>query len=159
MYLQEILEVAIGLVFMWLIMSIAAMTLQEWLANVRNSRAKDLERTIREMLNSKQLARQLYDHPLIASLYRPSKSPRKKARLPSYLPPEKFAAALFELIVGAGTDVSPLKALTGPGRLAGNRGYLPASGSFGHRPGAPGHPENADRRLRTEISRNPAQPR
>src|SRR5512141_3129970 len=113
MYLQEILEVAIGLVFMWLIMSIAAMTMQEWLANVRNSRARELERTIREMLNSKQMAHQLYDHPLIASLYRPSKSPRKKVRLPSYLPPEKFAAALFELIVNAGTDTSPLKALTG----------------------------------------------
>ncbi len=113
MYLQEILEVAIGLIFMWLVVSIAAMTLQEWLANVMNSRARDLERTVAEMLNSKRLARQLYDHPLIACLYRPSRNPKKKARLPSYLPADKFASALFELVSNMGTDTSPLKALTG----------------------------------------------
>jgi hypothetical protein len=112
MYLQEILEVAIGLVFMWLVVSIAAMTMQEWLSNVLNSRAKELERTISEMLNSKRLARQLYDHPLIASLYRPSRNPKKKARLPSYLPADKFASALVEIIISAGIDTSPLKGMT-----------------------------------------------
>ena len=112
MYLQEILEVAIGLIFMWLVLSIAAMTIQEWIGNATNARAKDLERTIGEMLSSKELARQLYDHPLISSLYRTSKNANKKGRLPSYLPPAKFASALFELVVNAGTNTSPLKGVT-----------------------------------------------
>ncbi len=113
MYLQEILEVAIGLIFMWLVLSIAAMTLQEWLGNVLNSRARDLEKTIVEMLNSRAMTKQLYNHPLISSLYRGSQNPNKKARLPSYLPPAKFASALFDLIVSAGTNISPLKNVTG----------------------------------------------
>ncbi len=103
MYLQEILEVAIGLVFIWLVLSIAAMTIQEWIENILNGRAKDLENAIREMLNSRELAKNLYEHPLISSLYSAPQNPRKKPRLPSYIPPNKFASALFELVVKAGS--------------------------------------------------------
>ena len=109
MYLQEILEVAIGLVFMWLVISVAAMTLQEWVGNALKWRANALEENIREMLNSGELTRQLYNHPLIASLYHPSKKAGKKARFPAYIPAEKFSAALFELIVDAGMqNMDPL---------------------------------------------------
>lgn len=109
MYLQEILEVAIGLVFMWLVMSIADMQLQDWLASIFNWRAKALERTIREMLGSSQtLTEQIYNHPLVASLYR-SHQRGRRIRLPSYLPPDKFAMALFDLAMTAGTEASPLK--------------------------------------------------
>jgi hypothetical protein len=112
MYLQEILEVAIGLVFIWLVLSIAAMTIQEWIENIRNGRARDLEYAIRNMLNSDVLTKRLYDHPLIASLYSPSNNPRKKPRLPAYIPASKFAAALFEVVVKVGSETSPLKKLT-----------------------------------------------
>lgn len=109
MYLQEILEVAIGLVFMWLVMSIADMQLQDWLSSIFNWRAKDLERTIREMLGGSQtLTEQIYNHPLVASLYR-SHQRGRKIRLPSYLPPDKFAMALFDLAMTAGTEASPLR--------------------------------------------------
>ncbi|MEZ0395230.1 MAG: hypothetical protein ABWK53_02175 [Anaerolineales bacterium] len=109
MYLQEILEVAIGLVFMWLVMSIADMQLQDWIASIFNWRAKALERTIREMLGgSKALAEQIYSHPLIASLYR-SHQGKRRIRLPSYLPSDKFAMALFDLAMTAGTEASPLR--------------------------------------------------
>ncbi len=113
MYLQEILEVAIGLVLMWLVLSIAAMTLQEWVETMLNGRAKDLERTIREMLSSRDLAKQLYAHPLIATLARPAKNPRKKGRLPAYIPSANFAAALFDIVTQAGTEASPVRTLTG----------------------------------------------
>jgi hypothetical protein len=42
MYLQEILEVSIGLGFMWLIISVAAMSIQEWIANLLEWRANNL---------------------------------------------------------------------------------------------------------------------
>ena len=63
MYLQEILEVAVGLVFMWLVISIAAMTLQEWIGNILSWRAKVLQGEIKEMLNSSKLAKQLTTTP------------------------------------------------------------------------------------------------
>jgi hypothetical protein len=112
MYLQEILEVAIGLVFMWLVMSIAAMTIQEWIGNVLQWRAKSLEESVREMLADPELTKQLYEHPLIANLYRPAKKPGRKPRLPSYIPANKFALALFDILTKAGTEASPIKNLT-----------------------------------------------
>ncbi len=112
MYLQEILEVAIGLVFVWLVLSIATMSLQEWLGNIVNLRAKDLEKAIVQMLSSKDLTRRFYEYPLIANLYNKPDKPGKKGRLPSYIPPSKFGASLFELIVQAGIDNSPVSAMT-----------------------------------------------
>ncbi|MBN2386662.1 MAG: hypothetical protein JXB85_06540 [Anaerolineales bacterium] len=109
MYLQEILEVGIGLVFMWLVLSIAVMQTQEWISNIFNWRAKDLEQTIRGLLsNDEELTRKIYNHPLIASLYR-DRQTRRNPRLPSYIPPDKFVLALFDLAMTAGTEASPLR--------------------------------------------------
>ena len=112
MYLQEILEVAIGLVFVWLVLSITTMSLQEWLGNIVNLRAKDLEKAIVQMLSSKDLTRRFYEYPLIANLYSRPKRSGKQGRLPSYIPPNKFGATLFELIVQSGTDNSPVQTMT-----------------------------------------------
>jgi hypothetical protein len=111
MYLQEILEVAIGLVFVWLVISVATMTINEWISNLLNSRAKAMEKVITQMLASKDLTRQFYEYPLISNLYPRSKNPGKKPRLPSYIPPVKFGATLFELVIQAGTDNSPVQAI------------------------------------------------
>jgi hypothetical protein len=113
MYLQEILEVAIGLVFVWLVLSIATMSLQEWIGNIVNLRAKDLEKAISQMLNSRELTNRFYNYPLIANLYPRPKRPGKKTRLPSYIPANKFGATLFDLIIQAGTDYSPIQAIAG----------------------------------------------
>jgi hypothetical protein len=112
MYLQEILEVAIGLVFLWLVASVATMSLQEWVGNLLNTRAKEMEKVIAQMLSSDDFTRQFYNHPLIANLYKPSKTPGKTGRLPSYIPPAKFGAALFSMVVQAGTDNSPVRIMT-----------------------------------------------
>jgi len=112
MYLQEILEVVIGLVFMWLVLSIAAMSIQEWIGNVFAWRAKALKKSIRGMLISAALTKEFYAHPLIVSLS-PSGKNRKKPRLPSYIPSDKFASALFDIVTQAGKEASPLKNLSG----------------------------------------------
>ena len=112
MYLQEILEVAIGLVFVWLVVSIGTMSLHEWLGDIANSRAKGLEKAIVQMLSSQELTRRFYEYPLIANLYQQPKKKGQKARLPSYIPANKFGATLFELIIQAGTENSPILAMT-----------------------------------------------
>jgi len=111
MYLQEILEVAIGLVFVWLVVSIGTMSLHEWLGNIANSRAKGLEKAIAQMLSNTDLTRRFYEYPLIANLYQQPKKKGQKVRLPSYIPTNKFGATLFELIIQAGTENSPLQAM------------------------------------------------
>ena len=107
MYLQEILEVATGLVFMWLVLSLSAMQFQEWIANLFKWRAKGMEGAIRSMLGGldegHELTEILYNHPLIASL---SSSTHKKL---SYIPAGKFALALFDIVMSAGTEAWPVK--------------------------------------------------
>jgi hypothetical protein len=141
MYLQEILEVAIGLVLMWLIISVAAMSIQEWIANILQWRSNDMEIVIRRMLTGENvranqavenafqnLGDLLYEHPLIKSLSKESnwwektwvkfinlfhkKSTRVTAGHPSYIPSSKFALALFDIVMNAGTDKSPIKLAT-----------------------------------------------
>jgi len=113
MYLQEILEVAIGLVFVWLVLSVATMSLQEWLGNILNARAKELEKAIAQMLSTPNTTSLFYAHPLIANLYKTPKKSGQKPRLPSYIPSNKFGATLFSMVVQAGTDNSPVRAMTG----------------------------------------------
>jgi len=112
MYLQEILEVAIGLVFMWLVLSISAMQIQEWIASLFKWRAKGMEATIRSMLGGldevqgKKLTEMLYKHPLITGL---SSSTRFIHKNPSYIPAGKFAVVLFDIVMSAGTEAWPVK--------------------------------------------------
>ena len=98
--LEAILDVAIGLIFMWLILSIATMSIQEWIASYLKWRAKDLETAIQRLLGDKVWAEQLYNHPLIEGLS------KKTGIKPSYIPANKFALALFDIVQTAGTQES-----------------------------------------------------
>jgi hypothetical protein len=116
MYLQEILEVAVGLVFMWLVISLAAMQIQEWIANLMKMRATELKGAIGKMLTNPDLAAEFYTHPLIAGLSKNVKKPKegeegkkRSSPLPSYIPAGKFAAAIFDIVIKAGTDASPIQ--------------------------------------------------
>ena len=98
--LEAILEVAIGMIFMWLVLSIATMTVQEWIASYLKWRAKDLEAAVQRLLGDKTWAEQLYKHPLIAGLS------KKVGNKPSYIPANKFALALLDIVQTAGTQES-----------------------------------------------------
>jgi len=98
--LEAILDVAIGAIFMWLILSIATMSIQEWVASYLKWRASDLETAIQRLLGDKVWAEQLYNHPLIEGLS------KKTGQKPSYIPANKFALALFDIVMTAGTQES-----------------------------------------------------
>jgi hypothetical protein len=99
MYLDAILEVAIGLIFSWLILSIATMQLQEWISSLFGWRGELLEDSLKRMLQDDELVAAFYNQPLISSL---SQSDRK----PSYIPSDRFAQSLFDVIIN-----TPLEAL------------------------------------------------
>jgi len=110
MFLEEILELAIGLIFMWLVMSIAAMQIQEWIANQLKWRSQELEKAITNLLGDRKLASEFYNHPIIAGL---RKSPASHAAAntksrskPSYIAAQQFAQTMFDIFVTAGTEVS-----------------------------------------------------
>jgi hypothetical protein len=124
MNLGAIIEVAIGIVFVWIVLSLTTIQLQEWLTTILDKRARDMEDAIHEMLANPNLKSQFYDHPIVRGLTAkkrklPSFVPprfynhplvrgftQEKRRLPSYIPSQQFALSLFDIAMTAGTESS-----------------------------------------------------
>jgi hypothetical protein len=109
MFGSDILDVAVGLVFVYLLASLIVSTVTELLAGWLGWRADKLLDGIRNLMNSpgaEDWARKLYEHPLIKGM---SPLPTKvfaigKFKLaplapgPSYIPARTFSAALLGLL-------------------------------------------------------------
>jgi hypothetical protein len=105
------LEVAFGLVFLYLILSLVSSAVNETISSVFSWRAKFLRRGIANLLdpenhaNGLVVAEQLFAHPLVNGMIRPF-PPGGRTRYPSYLPSRTFASALLDLDAsGAGPTV------------------------------------------------------
>lgn len=129
MFGSTILDVAIGVVFIFLLASLIASAIREGFETLLKSRASQLEAGLRELLNDPQgtgLVKQFFDHPVIYSLYIGDYSPQHREEgflsfckrnlafwhgrnLPSYIPSRNFALALMDMAargpkLGAGTS-------------------------------------------------------
>jgi hypothetical protein len=105
MEFSTVLSVAIGLIFVWLVLSLAVMNIEEWIVSKLNWRSKMLESTIRNLLADPGLTDQFYNHPLIRSLF----SGYDGSTKPSYIPSGQFALTLLDIVVNAGTEASLLQ--------------------------------------------------
>lgn len=124
MDLGAMIDVAIGVIFVWIVLSLTTIQIQEWINTRLDKRAKDLEEAIYEMLANPNLKAQFYDHPVIRGLTakkRKEPSPtarwyykyplirgftKEKRQLPSYIPSQQFALTLFDIAMTAGTESS-----------------------------------------------------
>jgi hypothetical protein len=124
MNLGPIADVAIGILFVWIVLSMTTIQLQEWISTRLDKRARDMEDAIHEMLANPNLKSQFYDHPVIRGLTakkrkEPSRIPvwfyrypilrgftKEKRKLPSYIPSQQFSLALFDIAITAGTESS-----------------------------------------------------
>ena len=108
MFGSEILEVAIGVIFVFILVSIICSTVREGIEAWLKTRAAHLERGLRELLhdqNGEGLAKSFYNHPLIYGLfsgdYKKCDSPNPMIAsggdLPSYIPANNFATALMDI--------------------------------------------------------------
>lgn len=111
MFGSEILDVAIGLMMMFLMLSLVVSSIKEALETVLHQRSKGLERGIREMFGDRgkrtELVGEFYNHPLINSLFSGKYKPGKASNLPSYIPSKMFALAVIDLI--ASKSVPPVQ--------------------------------------------------
>ena len=123
MFGSEIIDVVIGMIFVFLVLSLVCSAASEIIEAWLNKRADYLEKGISELLTDHDgsgYLKEIYRHPLIAGLYRDkygeeetgwrqNLSPRllgilselglKKTRLPSYIPAENFALALMDIVL------------------------------------------------------------
>jgi len=102
-------DVAIGVVFLYLLLALVVTTLQELIATIFDFRADNLYDTLKELLQGKvkiggeekALVDALYAHPLIKSLCRDIPPPRTASKQrPSYIPSRTFAIALLDVLRG-----------------------------------------------------------
>lgn len=113
MFGSAILEVAIGLIFVYLVLSTIASYVNEMIAGYFGWRSQDLASGIRTLLADPALADKVLTHPLINGL-RPDPK-----RDPSYIPAQIFALALFDALVPARTGATNLASLrTGAASLS-----------------------------------------
>lgn len=114
MFGSTILDVGVGLIFTFLVVSLTAATVTEALASVTKWRAHTLLKGIQDLLNDPQftgLAASLYQHALInprGSGVAAAKRDRRSR--PSYIDPQSFAKAFVDVTGIAGGDAAQIKA-------------------------------------------------
>lgn len=115
MFGSEILDLTIGLVFLYLLISLIVSTLYELAEAWLKMRAVDLERSIRQLLDDPDgtcMARKLYEHPLVFTLFQGNYTSSERVKnpllrllsgtnLPSYIPKRNFALALMDIVLPA----------------------------------------------------------
>ena len=88
MQLDALLEVAVGLIFTWLVLSVATVQAQDLIGRLLNWRANFLEQSIANMLKNPYLVSELYNEPLIEALGEMDKKGRIKK--PTHIPNATF---------------------------------------------------------------------
>ena len=99
----EVLEIVIGLIFIYLLLSLLATTLNELVMHWLYSRGQNLRVALRTMLDDDPdgLAARFFDHALVRTLRK-----RGNRGFPSYLSPDYFARVLLELLCSGEERIS-----------------------------------------------------
>jgi hypothetical protein len=118
MFNSTVLDVAIGMIFVYLLLSLLCTAVLEVIAAAFKLRAKNLEAGIRSLFSDgfgpggQAFVKQIYDHGLVAGLYRDTsvdlqvasgggyQKPSKLGtrQLPSYIPSRTFALSLIDIL-------------------------------------------------------------
>jgi hypothetical protein len=118
-----LVDVAIGLIIVYVVLSLLCSSVNEGIETFVKNRSLQLERGIRELLDDPEgteITHLLYNHPLISGLFHGKYDPKHlklarilegkfygKRNLPSYIPSANFALALLDIILPAsGTQLS-----------------------------------------------------
>src|SRR5437763_12565718 len=105
MFGSTILEVAIGVIFVYLLVSLICTAISEGIATVLNKRGRNLFEGIANLLNDPKftgLAQQLYSHGLVDGISQGAADLKAPNRLPSYMPSDTFSLALIDLLGSKG---------------------------------------------------------
>jgi hypothetical protein len=102
---SSVLEVAIGVIFVYLLLSLICTALNEGIASVINKRGKNLFEGVKNLLNDPEftgLAQEVYHHGLVDGLSKNASKPGMPTRLPSYMHSSTFSLALLDILGARG---------------------------------------------------------
>jgi hypothetical protein len=94
MFGSPVLEIAAGLAFLYLLLSVVCSAVQEWLGSLLERRPRALEQGLRALLDDPKgtgLAAAFYKHPIIESLLPDEKKP-------SYISAQTFSTVVLDLL-------------------------------------------------------------
>lgn len=138
MFDSVVLDIAIGLIFVFLATSLAITAGNELLASLFKWRAKDLAAGLRLLVGrddgegragQPDITRALYQHPLLRGLHRDAAT-GGDSKAPSYIPPRMFAMALLDIALRPADGTGQLVA----GNLAEMRAQIESKrGELGNR--------------------------
>jgi hypothetical protein len=105
------LDIAIGMIFTDLLLSLICSSLNELIERSLKNRATDLEQGIRELLDDPKgdgMVTQLYQHGMINGLFKGNYDPKEpdKSNLPSYIPSRNFALAILSIVSPKDPEIS-----------------------------------------------------
>lgn len=103
MFGSAIIDVAVGLIFVYLLLSLVCSALGEIVAQLLKLRSKTLEEAVQRILTDDAVRQKFYSHPLISSLSK--KFGNNQLLSPSYIPSRNFALALLDVVAPAGEKV------------------------------------------------------
>jgi hypothetical protein len=100
MFGSSVLDVAIGLIFIFLLLSLICSAANELIEMILKKRAKDLERGISELVGDPEktngFLKAIYEHGMINGLFFGVYKPGS-GNLPSYIPARNFALAILKV--------------------------------------------------------------
>ena len=105
MFNSSVLEIAIGLIFIYLLLSVICTSINEAISSFINQRGKNLFVGIKNLLNDpsfNSLAQHVYNHGLVSGSTQYATQPTKPDREPSYLAPNVFSSALLDILGSQG---------------------------------------------------------
>jgi hypothetical protein len=92
----QVLDIALGMIFVYLLLSLACTAGTEIISGVFHLRAKTLIEGVAKLLHDPAIAKKFFEHPLVKSL-------EIRGRKPSYIPAETFRLAISNILAGDGT--------------------------------------------------------
>ena len=98
MFDHPIIDVGLGLIFLYVILSLLASSVQEWIASIFGLRSRNLRAGIKNFVGE-DYALKIYNHPLIRSL-------SKDKKLPSYIKPDTLSKVLLDVLAKDDKDES-----------------------------------------------------
>lgn len=105
--LTPALQFAVSLVFVYLLLSALSSAIQEIVANLAKWRSNTLETAITRLLGDKGIKDEIYQHPLVQGILRPSWlfMEVKRVHKPAYISSAMFAQVLQELRESKGDNL------------------------------------------------------
>ena len=104
MFGSAIIDIAIGVVFVFLLVSVIASTVNEIILSFLNMRGKELLTGLQTLLDDTDasgLVNKLYNHGQIFGLFQGAFDPKKPGNLPSYIPAQNFVMAFLDVVPAA----------------------------------------------------------